>query len=343
MIKLDVISGFLGVGKTTFANLLLRYYMDPASRMADGSPYRPVYIVNEFGQTGLDADIIKADGFEAIEMPGGCICCTLKTDVGVAIVNVMDAYSPTHIVFEPSGIFVFDNFFDVLRQDNIKNRCEVGDVFTIVDSVNFSFSKLSHTYGSFIYNQIKNAPILILSKLEKTKHNVEELICDIKNINPDALVMSKIWANWDKADFERMLNHPKVFSYTDHDSEETLEYTQGRHDEHEHDHDHDHDHDHHDEHHHHDHHHDDLFSVTIIPEEHFTQERIDSLIANCKSGVFGDLYRIKGIILKDDQHLLLNIAMEDVDLTEFNSIQKPTLTFIGKTVNEEEILKFFKK
>ena len=74
MINIDIVSGFLGAGKTTFANMLLRYYIN--------SGLRPVYIVNEFGKTGLDAEIIKADGFEAVEIEGGCICCTLEDDIG---------------------------------------------------------------------------------------------------------------------------------------------------------------------------------------------------------------------------------------------------------------------
>ena len=295
MVKIDLLSGFLGAGKTTFANMLLRYYMN--------SGLRPVYIVNEFGETGLDADIIKADGFDALEIEGGCICCSLKEDVATAVLKVIEAYSPTNIVFEPSGIFIFDNFFEMLKRPEIGEKCEIGTIITVVDGVNFTFAKA--TYGNFIYNQIKNAPILLLSKLEKTKQSVDELIADVKNINPDAVVISKIWSEWDTADFEFLVNQRKGLPAQ-----------------------------------HHAHAHSNLRSISVKLKEPFTQQKIDNLINHCKSGDFGNLYRIKGIIVTDEHPVLLNIAVQDVTLTKFKGIPVPTLTFIGETVNEEAIVKF---
>ena len=124
MVKIDLISGFLGVGKTTFANMLLRYYMDHGKK--------PVYIVNEFGETGLDADIIKADGFEAVEVFGGCICCTLKNDITIAIDDVIKTFSPDIIVFEPSGVFIVDSFYDILKDETIEDKCEQGNSVRVV-------------------------------------------------------------------------------------------------------------------------------------------------------------------------------------------------------------------
>ena len=294
-VKIDIISGFLGVGKTTFVNMLLRYYIKEG--------LRPVYIVNEFGQTGLDADIIKADGFEAIDIYGGCICCTLKDDLAVSIAKAIDAFSPTHIVFEPSGAFVFDNFFDILKQPSLNKRCVIQNAAAIVDSVNFNFSKVS--YGSFLYNQIKNSPVIILSKLEKSGTNAEELICDVKNINPDALIISKIWSDWERSDFELLLSRQKDI-HTVHNA----------------------------------HSHSRLVSVTIKPQMPFTQDKIDRFFACCKSGLFGDIYRVKGIIIKDNQPFLLNIALQDAELIKFDGISEPSLTFIGQSVNKKEIFKF---
>ena len=294
-VKIDLLSGFLGAGKTTFANMLLRYYMN--------SGLRPVYIVNEFGETGLDADIIKADGFDAIEIEGGCICCSLKDDVATAVINVIKAFSPTNIVFEPSGIFIFDNFFDMLKNPEIGKKCEIGSIITVVDGVNFSFSKAK--YGNFIYNQIKNAPILLLSKLEKTKQSVDELIADVKNINPDAHVISKIWSEWDSSDFDMLINLRKGLPAQ-----------------------------------HHAHSHSNLRSTSVKLKRPFTQQEIDNLINKCKSGDFGNLYRVKGIIKTDEHPVLLNIAMQDVTLTKFKGLAESTLTFIGETVNEEPIVNF---
>jgi len=297
MVKLDIISGFLGAGKTTFVNKLLKYYMD--------SGLKPVCIVNEFGQTGLDAQIIEADGFSAIELEGGCVCCTLKDDISGALIEVIDTFSPTNIVFEPSGIFVFDNFFDILKQPELQQRCEIGSVVTVVDSVNFSFSKAM--FGSFIYNQIKNSPAILLSKLEKPeRQDVDELMCDIKNINPDTYVAAKVWSEWSGDDFAALLGHGAP-------AEE-----------------------------HHAHHHSHLHSTTISPAESFTQEKLDTLIDRCINGDFGDIFRVKGILDVNGERILLNIAMRDVTVTKFVGPNPQTLTFIGDSIRERRILKFIK-
>jgi len=296
MTKLDIISGFLGAGKTTFVNKLLKYYID--------SGLKPICIVNEFGQTGLDARIIESSGFTAVEMEGGCICCTLKDDISVAIMQVIETFSPDRIVFEPSGIFIFDNFFDIAKSEELKNKCEVGNVITIVDSVNFEFSKT--TYGSFIYNQIKNAPAIVLSKLEKQANcDINELICDIKNINPDVFIAAKAWDDWDSADFELLLSQKNLPNKE-----------------------------------HHAHHHSHLHSITIKPDTIFTRDKLNRLIALCGDGTFGDICRAKGILNVDGELILLNIAMQDVTITPFKGSSEQTLTFIGNSVNEDEVREF---
>ena len=193
MTKTDIISGFLGAGKTTFANLLLRHYLNKG--------LKPVYIVNEFGKTGLDGEIIKSEGFEAIEIEGGCICCTLKGDIANCIKNAIEKFNPTNIVFEPSGIFIFDNFFEI-----VNDICKIENVFTIVDAINFNFAKAK--YGSFIYNQIKNAKTIILSKTKC--QDINELICDIKNINEHAYIYSS-----DNIDFDKI---QKSENFTPHNA-----------------------------------------------------------------------------------------------------------------------------
>ena len=296
MTTIDLVSGFLGAGKTTFCNLLLKRYM------AKGA--RPVYIVNEFGKTGLDAEIIKADGFEAVEMFGGCICCTLKGEVSASIVKVVEAFSPTHIVFEPSGIFIFDDFFDVLKEPQVKTRCKLGNVITIVDGVNFLYAKAA--FGNFLFNQIRNAPILVISKLEKRRYDPDELIADMRNINPDAFIMAKVWDELCDEDFELLLTRHKgvYFNHPDHV-------------------------------------HSSFQSLTVKPSEALTQERLDEFTDLCIAGVFGDLFRIKGVLMTEDFPILLNIAKEDVNIEHFKGYSEPTLTFIGSTVNKEEIEGFF--
>ena len=298
MISIDLVSGFLGAGKTTFCNYLLKHYMDIGAK--------PVYIVNEFGHVGLDADIIEADGFQAVEMHGGCICCTLKGEVASSVIKVIEAFSPTHIVFEPSGIFIFDDFFDILTEPGIVERCKIGNVITIVDGVNFEYSKAM--FGSFLYNQIKNAPTLILSKLEKKQYDPDELVADLRNINPDAFIMAKQWIAFNKDDWNQILSSRSgmVFNHPEH--------FHGR-----------------------------FESYTAKPTEKFTQERLDELCDLILSGVFGELFRIKGVLNTENEPILLNIAGKDINIEAFLGYSEPTLTFIGVSVNQETVDEFLRK
>jgi len=292
MIKLDLISGFLGAGKTTFVNKLLRHYVKQGKR--------PVYVVNEFGKTGLDAEIIKVNGFEAIEIEGGCICCTLKDDISATILQVAEAFNPTNIIVEPSGIFIFDNFFEMLKEPEIRAKCELGNIFTIVDSVNFTFAKA--VYGGFIYNQIKNAPTIILSKLEKAKaQNAEELICDIKNINDNAKIFSKIWESWTEGDMAELLDSGATA--------ETWVPSNA-------------------------HSHVKLKSVTVKSGRVFTAELLDNFVVRYHAGEFGEIYRIKGIVKSETGLALLNITNTDVTITPYKGVAEPSLTFIGQSVAE---------
>lgn len=298
MVKLNIISGFLGAGKTTFVNLLLRHYMSKG--------LKPVYIVNELGQQVLDAEVIKANGFTAVEMEGGCVCCSLKEDIKTALDEVIDKFMPDVIVFEPSGVFVFDNFLDILKNESLAKKCEIGQVFTIVDSVNFV--KTEAVYGSFIHNQIKNAQTLLISKLEKletTNHDVNDIICDIRNINDEALVIAQ---KWSELDFD------KLFTLIE-DNPAKFANTVG--------------------HHHH------VFRTYTGPvERDLTKADVDHIVQKHKEKYWGDIYRIKGILKVDGALTLLNIALEDVEHRPYKGYTEPSMTFIGNSVNEGAIKEF---
>ncbi len=288
MIKIDIVSGFLGAGKTTFCNLLLKHYVKHG--------FRPVYIVNEFGQTGLDAEIIKAENFDTIQMEGGCICCTLKDNVEKAICQVIIEFAPTHIVFEPSGVFIFDNFFDILKSDALKNKAEVGSIITVVDSLNFSFSKIA--YGSFVFNQIKNSPVILISKTEKTSLNTEELLCDIKNINSEAVIITKPWNEINDDDYkiiQSQINNPEHAHYA--------------------------------------HSHNRFQSFTATPGHLNT----DDFIQRLNNMDFGNIYRVKGIIKQNGKNILLNITGKHYTKDEFKFPAQARLTFIGEYIKIKEI------
>lgn len=325
MIKIDLISGFLGAGKTTFANKLLKYYMSQG--------LRPVYIVNEFGKTGLDAEVMRADGFEAIEMEGGCICCTLRQNVASTIVEIIETFAPTNIVFEPSGIFIFDNFYDIFKNPEIATTCEMGAVITVVDGVNFNFAKVR--YGSFVYNQIKNAPIILLSKLDKISDAAtHELVCDIKNINPNVEIINpsqggtstcgSFFAHlqtlqhlpateYDNASFgldfeQRKGKLPHAQDTTSLAAETTTPHKK-------------------------------LHTATLQPEPDtiLSNKMLANFIAKYKAQEFGNVYRLKGVVRGESGLLLLNFAHDDITYTKFAGMAKEGITVIGEDIMIDNI------
>ena len=295
MIPIDVISGFLGAGKTTLAGLILKYYIERGEK--------PVYIVNEFGEAALDADIIRHDGFEAVEMVGGCVCCTLKDNAVITIKRIVATFSPTRIVFEPSGVFMPDAFFDILKDDYLSARCRRGSIITVVDSL--SLAKARIKAGSFVSSQIRHADRLILSKLEKSGADVAELICDLKNLNPKADLFAKRWDLLGREDFER-LTEPENDSRG------------------------------HEGGHHHFHH--TFEALTVNTEKSFDGDSLDRLCALLRGGTLGEICRVKGVIRREGKPALLNIAFEDVNIGP-SELEDFALTFIGNGMDKDQIVK----
>ncbi len=282
MIEIDVISGFLGAGKTTFANMLLKRYLEAGRRA--------VYIVNEFGQTSIDAELIHGEGFQAVPLPGGCICCTLKGELTLALKEIIRSFEPTNIVFETSGIFVFNQFEDILKDEFLSSCCRIRRAVVIVDSVNYA--KAGVVAGSFIENQIKNASVIALSKLERFRGDAAEIICDLKNLNPGAVVIACPWHE------EGFLNSVLAAEG------QGLGVAFG-------------------------HSHAHMHAVTLPSDEDFSREGYDRFIAAVLSGEYGEILRVKGYIRIDGEWHLLNIAMQDVVLKEASPYGEARITFIG--------------
>ena len=258
MTKVTIISGFLGVGKTTFANLLLDYYIRRGERTA--------YIVNEFGQAGVDSALVAQRGFQTVDIVGGCICCALRGKIADAIRDVVQNFAPTRIVFEPSGIFIFEKFEEVMGEKFLKENCEIDSVITVVDSAHAKDAMFVE--GNFFSNQVAHADTLVLSKLQLRPDDGRAIVEQLRALNDRAGVWAKPWSELTDEDFAALDFGGSVGVGAD--------------EEHDHDHGHDHDHDGHDHghgrHHEHDHHddddddeeehlHEELDSVTIAPRD----------------------------------------------------------------------------
>ena len=239
MTKIDIISGFLGAGKTTFIKKMI-------DEVYTGE--KLVLIENEFGEVGIDGGFLKDSGIEISEMNSGCICCSLVGDFAKNLQEVLDKFSPDRILIEPSGVGklsdVMASVIDLEKTHDVK----VNALVTVVNAL--KASKQMKAFGEFFNNQIEYATTVVLSRSQKaTPEQLEFCVKQIQKLNPKAEIIT---TPWDEIQGSQIL---KVIEGQDNLEMKTL--AEAAHEAHEHEHHHDHDHEHHHDHdHEHEHHHD---------------------------------------------------------------------------------------
>ena len=253
MTKIDIISGFLGAGKTTLIKKLL------AEAFAGE---KLVLIENEFGEISIDGGFLKESGVQVSEMSSGCICCSLVGDFGEALKEVYEQFKPDRILIEPSGVGKLSDVI-VAVEDTVKDVPEMAlnSFVTVADA-----SKVKvymKNFGEFYNNQVESADTIILSRTQKlSQEKLEAAVALLREKNADAAIIT---TPWDQLDGKAILSAMEKVSLAD----ELLEHMRHEHEEHEHHHHHhdhgedctcgchDHDHEHEDEdeccHGHHDH------------------------------------------------------------------------------------------
>ena len=252
MTKIDIISGFLGAGKTTFIKKMV-------DEVFKGE--KLVLIENEFGEVGIDGGFLKDSGIEISEMNSGCICCSLVGDFGRNLHEVIEKFHPDRIMIEPSGVGklsdVMKSVIDIEKEEDVK----LNGLITVVNAT--KASKQMKAFGEFFNNQIEYATTIVLSRTQNaTPEQLELCVKQMQELNPKAAIIT---TPWDSIKGEQIL---KVVEGQDslemkllaeqHAHEEHEHHHDHEHEEHEHHHDHDHEHEEHDhdhEEHHHDHDH----------------------------------------------------------------------------------------
>jgi G3E family GTPase len=236
MAKVDIISGFLGAGKTTLIKKLL----------AEGVYGNKVVLIeNEFGEIGIDGGFLKDAGVNITEMNSGCICCTLVGDFGKALNEVIEKYDPERIIIEPSGV---GKLSDVIKavQDLDNDKIQLDTFTTVVDAGKCKM--YLKNFGEFFENQVQFAKTVILSRTQLiSQEKLEKATELIRGINADATIIT---TPWDDITAEQMVAAmEKKESFEDDLLKEAIEVARA----HQHHHHHDHDEDEHEHHHHHDH------------------------------------------------------------------------------------------
>ena len=333
MTKIDIISGFLGAGKTTLIKKLIEEAF---------TGEKLVLIENEFGEIGIDGGFLKDSGINITEMNSGCICCSLVGDFGTALAEVLEKYAPDRIIIEPSGV---GKLSDVIKavlgvKEKVAEDSVVLNSFTTVADAT-KCKMYMKNFGEFYNNQVEHAGTIVLSRTGNMKEDKLQACIDlIRTQNAEASIITTPWdqingkqildAMEKKNDLVKELleeedvcpecghhhEHGEEGDH-DHDHDHHHDHDHEHHHDHDHDHEHHHDHDHDHEHHHehdenctcgcHDHHHhhhaDEVFSSIGIETAHkYTEAELKDILdklANDKVQL-GTILRSKGIVASEE-------------------------------------------
>ena len=374
MTKIDIISGFLGAGKTTF----IKKMIDEAFKGE-----QIVLIENEFGEVGIDGGFLKDSGIEITEMNSGCICCSLVGDFGKNLNEVITKYHPDRILIEPSGVGklsdVMKSVIDIEKEQYVKLNALV----TVVNAL--KASKQMKAFGEFFNNQIEYATTVILSRSQNaTPEQLEFCVKQIQKLNPNAAIITTDWASIPGEQILKVMEgqdnlemkvlaearhahdeeeHEHEHHHHDHDHEEHEHHHDHDHEEHEHHHDHDHeehehhhDHDHEEhEHHHehdenctcgchdhdHEHHADDVFTSWGKETPHkFEKSKIEEIL---KGFVESDnILRSKGMVESvDGSWIYFDMVPGEYEIREGEPDYTGRIVVIGTEIHEHELEELF--
>lgn len=277
MTKIDIVSGFLGAGKTTLIKKLL-------AEAFQGE--KLVLIENEFGEISIDGGFLKESGVQISEMSSGCICCSLVGDFNKALKDVHQQFAPDRILIEPSGVGKLSDVI-VAVENTVKDvpDMKLNSFVTVADATKVKV--YMKNFGEFYNNQIESAGTIILSRTQKlTQEKLEAAVALLREKNPNAAILTTPWDELDgktilsaiekvsladellaRMQAEHAADEAEHHHHHDHDADddhdhcchhdhEEHDHCHHDHDEDEHCHHHEHDHEDHDEHEHHHHHHD---------------------------------------------------------------------------------------
>ena len=372
MTKIDIISGFLGAGKTTLIKKLL-------SEALKGE--QVVLIENEFGEIGIDGGFLKDSGIEIREMNSGCICCSLGGDFGTSLKEVITTYHPDRIIIEPSGVGKLSDVIKAVKGVDVD--CEISlNSYTTVADVN-KCKMYMRNFGEFFENQLQYARTIILSRTDTpkaTEEKVAKAVALIREVNKDAVIITTPIEKLDGAQILEAMEQgreededfcPVCGGHHDHDHHHDNECGHD-HEHHHHDHDdecgcgHDHDHDHHHDgecgcghdhdhdHHHdgecgcgHDHHHhhaDEVFtSWGRETAKKYTKEEIEAALKKLSEAEdLGVILRAKGMVDgKDGQWIYFDMVPEEYEVRTGTPQITGKICVIGSKMAEDKIAEIF--
>lgn len=302
MIKVDVVSGFLGAGKTTLVKRLLSACRNE----------KVVLIENEFGEIGIDGDLVERDGFDVFEISSGCICCIMKKDFVEVLQRIITEYKPERIIIEPTGISILSDIMGILKAPEFSKLCEINSLITVVDSINFLEQR--EVFGEFFEDQISNASVLVLSKTQLVEEKTVLAVIDaLGGMNGTAEIIASSWGDLADGKLHSLVESDggpdfEAVSLADHRPCRENEFGT-------------------------------FASKSTVK---FTEEELTGILEELKSSRYGQVLRGKGFFRGADGNLEFSYTNGQFIVMESKFESSGKFCLIGKGLVDQELKKLFK-
>ena len=342
MTKIDIVSGFLGAGKTTFIKRVLEIVKNE----------KTVLIENEFGEVGIDGGFLEDSGIEIKEMNSGCICCSLVGDFTSSLKEILEKYEPQRVIIEPSGVGKLSDVMKAVELVESNLKIEPGKSVTVVDANKCKM--YAKNFGEFFNNQIQYADIIVLSRTDVADEKKQAKAVEIvREINPTAKIITTPL---------KQLDNEQIFEILEKDTDlakEMIEEEKNKYHEHGEScgcgHHEGHEHHHHEEHHHehgegcgcghHHHHADEVFESWGKEQiERLSRQKLEDILEKLsESSEYGVVLRAKGMIeLDDNTWAYFDLVPGEVELRDGKACYTSKACVIGANLEKEKLEELFK-
>jgi G3E family GTPase len=316
-ITLDIVTGFLGSGKTTFVQAMLQ---ELRRRSLDScQPERVVYVVNDFGPDGVDAALLATEKVPTYELVDGCICCSLKGAFSTMLARIIAEQQPGRIVFEPSGLFILSELLSSLSGESFSGRLQIGSIVTVIDAERLNhLNSQTSIFSPLLQNQSQLSDVLVVSKLQLNPGKSLDRLIAVQQQFPDHPVLSR--PAWDFMDQDwqvildakpRNLRQTRLRAAHQAAAHKAIWAP----------------------------HHPKLEALTVHWPLNLPQFEADRRLRQMVSGAAGFVYRAKGFIQADSRTWLVQIVEQQVSWQPVRSSnENNNLTVIGVDLIHERML-----
>lgn len=299
--KILIISGFLGAGKTTFIKALARY---------TGRTF--AILENEYGAAGIDGDILKnetaAEEINIWEMAEGCICCSMKGDFAASVLTIANTVNPDYLVIEPTGVAMLSQIIRNLRQIEYERITLLAPI-TIVDG--HSYRRYIREYSELYRNQIASAHTVLVSKMEQAGAEEKEYLQkELQAINPEGTILTEHYSTLSKEQWISLLeqSYSGEMLYAETEKKEELP---------------------------------DTFSLRGVSME--SPERLLLMLELMIRGVYGNIFRAKGLVQAGNQSFRFDVADGQYSVTGNEPAGEEKVVFIGTNLSRPDIRRCFRQ